>query len=997
MENIRLFVGEKCNNNCVFCNYQNIKAKHEKTFEEIDSELKELKKQGLGQVTLPCNTEIRGDFFTLLQIIKEYGFYVILESNGRLFYYKDFCYKVKSLVDEIHVFKFGKDSEEHDSRTRVSGSFKQLDVGIKHLSKIGADFKVKDLFLSENIRQEAFNKPGQVVIEVTAQCNFDCVGCFNKVSFADSERKCKEMSTGYVKKIIESTASFGISRVRFSGGEPLLREDIFELMAYAKKKGLRVLLNTNATLVTSENIVQLEQYVENVLVSMNGYDNISDLEWTQTKDSFVNKIRGLELLRKSRIPTIRAGTVATPQNIANLDKIYDNVKKLNLDAWEVFRPVPLIPEKNEFNIHELINKLVLLSFDYGKIITIANAYPFCIYDEQVADMFSLGATVDDGHGRIVVDPRGFCKPSYFLEENVGDPLKIEDCWNNKFMRECRNLDFLPKSCKGCHYVKHCKGGSRYAAKVFYGSYSAVDPLLNNHRTTKFSNKDIKLVNCIDVAKYNFPPFGMALLASYLKKQDFKVDQADLHSVYLSGKFNNINIFRDSKRCLDYIKYETEDEDIDRIISYVMNNFNFKGYDFIGLSCDKGSILFGLILAKKLREKTGSKIILGGRQFKTFGKSNLQKLISDISIDFIDFFVIGEAQEAVSKILKREVELQDKPLILDEEEKNESNSCLLIPDYGSYINSYRFKIKDMFKYGYNGMGAVKQRKVWEKLSEIEDSKKDMLILPYSVNKNCVFKCAFCEQSVEQRKFTYLPPERVYEGLSYLKKHHSTNNFFFLDSELNTAPEITKNLSKTIASLGVRFTDSVTFRNSSKDMFRQISNAGGIGLVFGGESYSQRLVDYVGKGFKLNTIPGVLKDSDNEGIWNFFDLIPGLPYETDDDIKATKQFIKGNTNLVNSYYVSPFELRPSLISTNPDKFGLRLRQPILQKFRKIYPFDEINGLSWERKREQIKNSGNQLYQEIKNSYKFNITDQKLLFWLYNCFGNKREVKSFLNDVK
>ena len=83
---------------------------------------------------------------------------------------------------------------------------------------------------------------------------------------------------------------------------------------------------------------------------------------------------------------------------------------------------------------------------------------------------------------MVVDPRGFVKPHYFNNKNLGDLKDIMSAWDHEYMKKIRNLEFLPFGCRECSYKFKCRGGSRYEANLKYGSYRAPDPLAN------FNNK-----------------------------------------------------------------------------------------------------------------------------------------------------------------------------------------------------------------------------------------------------------------------------------------------------------------------------------------------------------------------------------------------------------------------------------------------------------------------------------------------------------------------------
>ena len=321
--------------------------------------------------------------------------------------------------------------------------------------------------------------PWEVMIEVTSKCNFKCRFCFNKISFAKDNRNIKEFSTAYVKKIIDNIAQAGIKIIRFTGGEPLLRKDIFELLKHAKNKGLEVRLNTNASLINKRAVEKLKGIVDNVLIPIESYNNKKESEITGYPDSLKKKIKAIELLKKARISVIRAGTVAAKENILNFDKIAQLISKLPLDEWEFYRPIP-VSGKEELNsklVKYFVDKLIDLRKNTEKAIFIANALPFCaIKDLNKINNVSKGGLFDDGHTRLVIDPRNFVKPHYFMDENIGETLNILGAWQSPFMKKMRNLEYLPKQCKNCNFVFKCRGGSRQIAKMLFGKYQAADPL-----------------------------------------------------------------------------------------------------------------------------------------------------------------------------------------------------------------------------------------------------------------------------------------------------------------------------------------------------------------------------------------------------------------------------------------------------------------------------------------------------------------------------------------
>ena len=113
-----------------------------------------------------------------------------------------------------------------------------------------------------------------------------------------------------------------------------------------------------------------------------------------------------------------------------------------------------------------------------------NAVPFCSYNPIKVSQVAIGADAVDGHERFAVDPRGFAKPIYYMDENIGNPTDILSCWNHSFMKKMRGLEFVPRECRSCIFLEKCRGGCRFSAHAVSGSYKAPDPLMNPKNIVK---------------------------------------------------------------------------------------------------------------------------------------------------------------------------------------------------------------------------------------------------------------------------------------------------------------------------------------------------------------------------------------------------------------------------------------------------------------------------------------------------------------------------------
>ncbi len=317
--------------------------------------------------------------------------------------------------------------------------------------------------------------PGEIVFELTTSCNLNCLMC-TKIAKRISIPEEKIMA------VLSEAKKIGVKAVRFTGGEPFLDKNIYRYLTRAKEKGFYVILNTTLSVLERKNIARLKGVVDNMLISLQGYNQATDKKITRADYDFVKKIQNIYQLTKL-IPRVRLGTVITETLVRDFKQYYRLVKNFDLALWELYRPLSIKEHSPAYELNVSKNELCLLLDKIRHLrkqepkipVKIANPLPFCL-DERMTDAcaFLIGALADDGHSRIVLDARGFFKPSYFLNKKLG--TTIAKAWQNPWLKKIRSLDWLPEQCQKCFYRKWCKGGSRVAAYLCYGDYFKPDPL-----------------------------------------------------------------------------------------------------------------------------------------------------------------------------------------------------------------------------------------------------------------------------------------------------------------------------------------------------------------------------------------------------------------------------------------------------------------------------------------------------------------------------------------
>jgi radical SAM protein with 4Fe4S-binding SPASM domain len=173
---------------------------------------------------------------------------------------------------------------------------------------------------SDGLRYHNSNSFGPVVVyNCTQRCNLRCLHCY---SGSETWQRDTELTTGQAKKMLSQLVEVNCPVVLFSGGEPLLRKDIFELLTEAKQCGLRTALSTNGTLIDSEVADKLiKAKVDYVGISIDGAERFHD-EFRQAKGSFMAALTGIANCKKAGIKTGLRFTI-TKANAKQVSVIFD--------------------------------------------------------------------------------------------------------------------------------------------------------------------------------------------------------------------------------------------------------------------------------------------------------------------------------------------------------------------------------------------------------------------------------------------------------------------------------------------------------------------------------------------------------------------------------------------------------------------------------------------------------------------------------------------------
>ena len=192
-----------------------------------------------------------------------------------------------------------------------------------------SQYAVKRNIRDYSLFKTAKSLMNELDLELTERCNNACVHCCINLPEHDAEAKARELSTEEWKRILKEAADLGAMSVRFTGGEPLLREDFTELYLYARRLGLRVLLFTNARLITPELAdlfvrVPPRDLIEITVYGMHpeSYDSVSC-----STGAFLEFRQGVEELIKRNVPFIVKGALL-PQNKGETEELAEWAKTI---------------------------------------------------------------------------------------------------------------------------------------------------------------------------------------------------------------------------------------------------------------------------------------------------------------------------------------------------------------------------------------------------------------------------------------------------------------------------------------------------------------------------------------------------------------------------------------------------------------------------------------------------------------------------------------------
>lgn len=332
-----------------------------------------------------------------------------------------------------------------------------------------------------------------VAWEVTRGCNLSCLHCR---ALSGEGPYPGELTTEECLQVVDDIASFSSPIVILTGGEPLLRQDVYQIAEYGTGKGLRMVLATNGTLLTEESARRLVAAgIRRISISLDGSDAESHDEFRGVKGSFEGGLRGIRCAKKVGLE-FQINTTVTQRNLHQLPQILDLAVDLGAVAHHLFLLVPtgrgkqlqgeaISPHDYEETLNWFYDQRNHVSLHLK--VTCAPHY-YRILRQRArregktmsTEHYGLDAVTRGCLGGIsfcFISSTGSVQPCGYLELECGNVREdsLESIWTQcEYFKDLRDEDNYRGKCGYCEYRKVC-GGCRARAFETTGDFLAEEP------------------------------------------------------------------------------------------------------------------------------------------------------------------------------------------------------------------------------------------------------------------------------------------------------------------------------------------------------------------------------------------------------------------------------------------------------------------------------------------------------------------------------------------
>lgn len=299
-------------------------------------------------------------------------------------------------------------------------------------------------------------------LHVTQRCNLSCLGCY---SYDCNRNKLQDPDIADIKHAIDELVSKGLQVLIISGGEPFLRNDLVDIVKYAKEKGVpAVQIITNGTVVKEDVLIEISKYVMSIAVSFDGYSK-EHPTFIRNEGIFDKLIETIELLKKAGISTSILPTVHS-KNYCNLKDYVELSRKLGVGIS--FSLLTCSPYDDVFK--DYIPTESQLEF-LGKELTLLGQEGVSVNDMPINSSIDVRKSCEVGTKIVSVGADGSVYPCHMLHDEsliMGNIFtqSLDDIMKSKIAMELRELHVDQfEICGQCEHKYLCGGGCR--ARSYY--------------------------------------------------------------------------------------------------------------------------------------------------------------------------------------------------------------------------------------------------------------------------------------------------------------------------------------------------------------------------------------------------------------------------------------------------------------------------------------------------------------------------------------------------
>ncbi|MFH1372051.1 MAG: radical SAM protein [Planctomycetota bacterium] len=328
-------------------------------------------------------------------------------------------------------------------------------------------------------------KPRLIAFELTRRCRYHCKHCRANAG----PEGVSELTTQQCKKIISSIARFSKPVLIITGGEPMERPDLYEIIKYAKDRKLRVVMATCGYMLNDESIKKLKKAgVSALSFSIDGASAETHDGFRQSPGAFETALKGAELARKAKMP-FQINTTLSKLNAGEVIGIAELAKRLDAICLNAFMLVPtgraeeledavLDPIQYEALLNELLRVKLRSNIDVR--VTCGPSFSRICQQAKAKGLTAESKGCMGGRGFGFISFKGDVQTCGFLDISAGNLVEngfnFSKIWlKSPFLNEIRDVSLLKGKCGDCEYVGSC-GGCKARAMAIHGDYLAGDPV-----------------------------------------------------------------------------------------------------------------------------------------------------------------------------------------------------------------------------------------------------------------------------------------------------------------------------------------------------------------------------------------------------------------------------------------------------------------------------------------------------------------------------------------